>query len=46
MSNLAGKAGSAIPVVSEMCKESDRISLFAIMPFKYEKDKFSTLEYL
>ncbi len=41
MSNLAGKAGSAIaPVVSEMCKESDTsLVSFAIMPFKYEKDR-------
>ena len=41
MSNLAGKAGSAIaPVVSEMCKEADKeLMSFAIMPFKYEKDR-------
>ncbi len=41
MSNLAGKAGAAMaPVVSEMCKESDKgIVSFAIMPFKYEKDR-------
>ena len=41
MSNLAGKAGAAIaPVVSEMCKESDKgLISFAIMPFKYEKDR-------
>jgi len=41
MSNLAGKAGSAIaPVISEMCKESDKgLISFAIMPFKYEKEK-------
>ena len=41
MSNLAGKAGSAMaPVVSEMCKESETGLLsFAIMPFKYEKDR-------
>jgi len=39
MSNLAGKAGSAIaPVVSEICKDKGLIS-FAIMPFKYEKDR-------
>ncbi|MGY5150537.1 MAG: cell division protein FtsZ [Candidatus Nitrosopumilus sp. bin_68KS] len=39
MSNLAGKAGSAIaPVVSEMCKDQGLVS-FAIMPFKYEKDR-------
>jgi len=42
MSNLAGKAGSAMaPVVSEMCKEADTgLMSFAIMPFKYEKDRF------
>ena len=41
MSNLAGKAGSAMaPVVSEMCKESEAgLISFAIMPFKYEKDR-------
>ena len=41
MTNLAGKAGSAIsPVVSEICKESDvGLISFAIMPFKYEKDR-------
>jgi cell division protein FtsZ len=41
MSNLAGKAGSAIaPVISEMCKESNKgLISFAIMPFKYEKDR-------
>jgi len=41
MSNLAGKAGSAIaPIVSEMCKKSDKgLISFAIMPFKYEKDR-------
>ena len=41
MSNLAGKAGSAMaPVISEMCKESDKgLISFAIMPFKYEKDR-------
>jgi len=39
MSNLAGKAGSAIaPVVSEMCKDKGLVA-FAIMPFKYEKDR-------
>ena len=39
MSNLAGKTGSAMaPVISEMCKEMGLIS-FAIMPFKYEKDR-------
>jgi cell division protein FtsZ len=41
MSNLAGKAGSAMaPVISEMCKESEAgLISFAIMPFKYEKNK-------
>ncbi|MEK0330918.1 MAG: cell division protein FtsZ, partial [Nitrosopumilus sp.] len=41
MTNLAGKAGSAIaPVVSQICKESDKgLISFAIMPFKYEKDR-------
>ncbi len=41
MTNLAGKSGSAIsPVVSEICKESDvGLISFAIMPFKYEKDR-------
>ena len=41
MSNLAGKTGAAMaPVISEMCKESDKgVVSFAIMPFKYEKDR-------
>ena len=41
MSNLAGKAGSAMaPVVSEMCKEADKgLISFAVMPFKYEKER-------
>ncbi|MDC0330263.1 cell division protein FtsZ [Nitrosopumilus sp.] len=41
MSNLAGKAGSAIaPVVSEICKESGKgLISFAVMPFKYEKER-------
>ena len=41
MSNLAGKAGSAMaPVVSEMRKEAEiGLVSFAIMPFKYEKDR-------
>ena len=41
MSNLAGKAGAAIaPVVSQMCKETDKeIISFAVMPFKYEKER-------
>lgn len=41
MANLAGKSGTAIaPVVSQICKESNKNVLsFAIMPFKYEKDR-------
>jgi cell division protein FtsZ len=41
MSNLAGKAGSAMaPVVSEICKETDKgLISFAVMPFKYEKER-------
>jgi cell division protein FtsZ len=41
VTNLAGKTGSAIsPVVSEICKEADKeLISFAIMPFKYEKDR-------
>ena len=41
MSNLAGKAGAAIaPVISEICKNTDKgLITFAIMPFKYEKEK-------
>ena len=41
MSNLAGKAGSAIaPVVSKICKEANTgLVSFAIMPYKYEKDR-------
>ena len=41
MSNLAGKAGSAMaPVVSQACKESGKgLISFAIMPFKYEKGR-------
>ena len=41
MSNLAGKAGSAMaPVVSDMCKKSDKgVISFAVMPFRYEKDR-------
>ena len=41
MGNLAGKAGSAMaPVVSEICKEADKgLISFAIMPFKYEKER-------
>ena len=39
--NLAGKAGAAIaPVVSQMCKETDKeLISFAVMPFKYEKER-------
>ena len=41
MANLAGKAGAAIsPVVSSICKEQNKNVLsFAIMPFKFEKDR-------
>jgi len=41
MANLAGKSGTAMaPVVSQICKESNKSVLsFAIMPFKYEKDR-------
>ena len=41
MSNLAGKAGAAIaPIVSQMCKETNKeLISFAVMPFKYEKEK-------
>ena len=41
VTNLAGKTGAAIsPVVSEICKEADKgLISFAIMPFKYEKDR-------
>ncbi len=41
MSNLAGKAGSAMaPVISEICKETDKgLISFAVMPFKYEKER-------
>tara|TARA_B100000929_G_scaffold106710_2_gene84484 strand:+ start:1477 stop:2421 length:945 start_codon:yes stop_codon:yes gene_type:complete len=41
MTNLAGKAGAAIsPVVSSICKEQNKNVLsFAIMPFKFEKDR-------
>ena len=44
MANLAGKAGSAMgPVVSQICKESNKnVISFAIMPFKYEKDRIFT----
>lgn len=41
LSNLAGKAGAALaPVVSHFCKENNKNVLsFAIMPFKFEKDR-------
>jgi len=41
MSNLAGKGGQAIsPIISKICKESEiGLISFAIMPFKYEKDR-------
>ena len=41
LANLAGKAGSALaPVVSQLCKEDNKNVLsFAIMPFKFEKDR-------
>ena len=41
ISNLAGKAGSAMaPIVSEICKKANTgLISFAIMPFKYEKNK-------
>lgn len=41
LANLAGKAGSALgPVVSHICKENYKnILSFAVMPFKFEKDR-------
>ena len=41
MANLAGKAGAALaPIVSGICKASSKTLVsFAIMPFKYEKDR-------
>ena len=41
MSNLAGKAGAGIgPVVSKICKQEQKNVLsFAIMPFKFEKER-------
>ena len=41
MANLAGKSGAALaPVVSSICKEQNKNVLsFAIMPFKFEKNK-------
>ncbi len=41
LTNLAGKSGSGIsPIVSEICRDS-KVGLisFAIMPFKYEKER-------
>ena len=41
MSNLAGKAGAGIgPIVSKICKQEQKNLLsFAIMPFKFEKER-------
>lgn len=41
MANLAGKTGAAVsPVVSSICKENKKNTIsFAIMPFKFEKDR-------
>ena len=41
MANLAGKAGAALsPIVSSVCKEQNKNVLsFAIMPFKFQKDR-------
>ena len=41
MANLAGRSGAALaPVVSSICKEQNKnILSFAIMPFKFEKDR-------
>lgn len=41
MANLAGKSGAAMaPVVSQICKEENKsVISFAIMPFKYEKNR-------
>jgi cell division protein FtsZ len=41
MANLAGKSGAAIgPVISQICKEENKnVISFAIMPFKYQKDR-------
>lgn len=41
MANLAGKSGAAIsPIVSQICKEANKnVISFAIMPFKYEKNR-------
>lgn len=39
--NLAGKSGSAMaPIISQLSKEANKnVFSFAIMPFKYEKDR-------
>jgi len=41
MSNLAGKAGIGIgPIISKICREEEKnILSFAIMPFKFEKER-------
>lgn len=41
MANLAGKSGAAMsPIISQICKEEEKnVISFAIMPFKYEKDR-------
>ena len=41
MANLAGKSGAALsPTISSICKEQNKNVLsFAIMPFKFEKDR-------
>ena len=41
LSNLAGKAGAGIgPIVSKICKQEQKNLLsFAIMPFKFEKER-------
>ena len=41
ISNLAGKSGAGIgPIVSRICKqEQKRVLSFAIMPFKFEKER-------
>ena len=41
MGNMAGKAGAAMaPVVAQICRESGKgLISFAVMPFKYEKDR-------
>lgn len=41
LANLAGKDGSAFsPIISQVCKEENKgIVSFAIMPFRFEKDR-------